>query len=62
MNRLTHILAVVIAAAGAFALSPAGKALVAQYPVLSSVSAIVVMIAALYHQPIANQVKKLVGK
>jgi len=62
MNKLTHVLAVVLAGAAAFAVSPAGKALVMQYPQLASVVAIVVAISALYHQPIAKSVRKLVGK
>ena len=50
-KKATHIAAVAVIAAGAFALSPAGQALVAQYPKLATVSAVLVFLTSLYHQP-----------
>lgn len=47
----THWLAVGIAAAAAFAISPAGQALVAQYPKLSGLVAVIAAIGALYRTP-----------
>lgn len=53
-KTVTHLAAVVLATLAAFAASPAGRALVSQYPVLSAASAGVLALAALYHSPKAS--------
>ena len=50
-KRITHVCALALAAAAAFFVSPAGQAIVHQYPVLSGVSAVVLALATLYHNP-----------
>lgn len=53
MKKITHVFAVVLAGAVAFAASPAGQALVHQYPVVSAVVGILSALAAVYHDPIS---------
>lgn len=50
-KTITHWFAVAIAAIAAFALTPAGHALVAQYPKLTVVFGAAGALAALYHNP-----------
>jgi hypothetical protein len=51
VKKITHVFAVALAGAVAFAASPAGQALEHQYPVLTGVGAVVVALAALYRKP-----------
>lgn len=51
IKPLTHVLAVGIAAAAGFFATPAGLAIVKQYPVLVPVAAGIGVIAALYRTP-----------
>lgn len=53
-KKITHIFAVILGAAAAFIATPAGKALVDQYPLVSAASAGVLALAALYHNPVAE--------
>ncbi len=53
-KKITHVLAVVAAAAAGFIATPAGKALLGQYPVLSAAGAAILAVAALYHNPVAQ--------
>lgn len=50
-KMLTHIIAVVIVGIGSFAITPAGKALILQYPKLSVIVAAAAMLGTLYHTP-----------
>lgn len=50
-KKLTHVLAVVIAGVATFFATPAGLAVVKQYPVLAPAVAGLAMIAALYRSP-----------
>jgi hypothetical protein len=51
MNRVTHYLALLAASITAFLLTPAGQALLLQYPKLASLIAGATWIAALYRNP-----------
>lgn len=51
-KNITHVFAVVLAAATTFIASPAGQSLVHQYPVLSPVVMGIVAIAGVYHTPL----------
>jgi hypothetical protein len=53
-KKLTHVFAAVMAAAAAFVVTPAGKALLSQYPALSAAAAGILALAALYHNPVAQ--------
>lgn len=53
-KKITHIFAVVLGAAATFIATPAGKALVDQYPLVSAVSAGILALAALYHNPVSR--------
>lgn len=53
-KKVTHILAAALAAAAAFVVTPAGKSLLGQYPILSATAAGVLALAALYHNPVAQ--------
>jgi hypothetical protein len=55
-TTFTHYLAVAVAALAGFALTPAGQALVAQYPKLSVLFGAAGALAALYHSPKAAAV------
>ena len=55
MKKITHILAVTYAAATAFAVTDAGRALIAQYPRLTAFTALLALIGSLYHSPKAPQ-------
>jgi hypothetical protein len=50
-KTVTHYIALGVAALAGFAVTPAGQALVTQYPKLSMLFAAVGAIAALYHNP-----------
>lgn len=50
-KTVTHWLALGVTALAAFALTPAGQALIAQYPKLSIFFGFVGGVAALYHDP-----------
>ena len=52
---LTHWLALGAAAVGGFLVTPAGQAILHQYPVVSSVVGTVSVIAALYKNPTTKQ-------
>lgn len=49
-SKVTHVLAVILGSAAAFALSPAGQAVIKQYPKLGGVAGIL-GVAALYFNP-----------
>lgn len=51
MKKITHVFAVIGGLAIAFVATPAGQALVHQYPVLSVIVTLGTTIAALYHSP-----------
>jgi len=53
-KKITHVFAVIAAAAAGFIATPAGKALLGQYPVLSAAGAAILAVAALYHNPVAQ--------
>lgn len=50
-KTVTHVIAAVLATGAAFLVSPAGQALLKQYPKLSVVSGLVLTLASLYHDP-----------
>lgn len=51
IKPLTHVIAVGIAAIAGFLVTPAGQALIRQYPVLVPVATGIGVIAALYRTP-----------
>jgi hypothetical protein len=53
MKTITHFLALAAAAVGLFFLTPAGKALLMQYPVLASLMALLTVLG-LYHNPLKS--------
>ena len=53
-SKVTHILALVLGTVAAFLVSPAGQALILQYPHLSVVAGLITGIAALYKTPQAD--------
>jgi hypothetical protein len=54
VSKATHVIAAVLASVAAFALTPAGQALIAQYPHLAVVSGLVATLASLYKAPSAD--------
>lgn len=54
-KSITHFAAVVIAAVSAFVLTPAGQAVLAQYPKLATIGGGIGAILALYHSPKTSQ-------
>jgi hypothetical protein len=54
VSKVTHVIAAVLASVAAFALTPAGQALIAQYPHLAVVSGLVATLASLYKAPSAD--------
>jgi hypothetical protein len=54
VSKATHVIAAVLASVAAFALTPAGQALIAQYPHLAVVSGLVATLASLYKTPQAD--------
>jgi hypothetical protein len=54
LKTITHVFAVVLAAVVTFAVSPAGQALVKQYPKIAGVFGILVALGAVYHEPKAD--------
>lgn len=52
-KKVTHVFAAALATAAAFVITPAGKALIGQYPLLSAAAAGILALAAVYHNPIA---------
>jgi hypothetical protein len=53
IKKITHVFAVALATAAAFVITPAGKALIGQYPILSAAAAGILALTAVYHNPIA---------
>jgi len=53
-KKVTHVFAAALAAAAAFVITPAGKALVGQFPLLSAAAAGILALAAIYHNPVAE--------
>lgn len=53
-KKVTHVFAAALAAAAAFVITPAGKALVGQFPLLSAAAAGILALAAVYHNPVAE--------
>ena len=51
MKKATHIFAWGLAAVAAFMVTPAGQALVHQYPIVSGISGVILALAAVYHEP-----------
>jgi hypothetical protein len=51
IKGLTHVFAVVGLAIVGFVVSPAGQAVVKQYPVTSGIAGAIVALGAIYHQP-----------
>lgn len=56
-KSVTHVFAVLVAALAAFAVSPAGQALVKQYPYLSGLAGVVIALSAVYHSPLKPPVQ-----
>lgn len=52
-KKVTHVFAAALAAAAAFVITPAGKALIGQYPIFSAAAAGILALAAVYHNPVA---------
>jgi hypothetical protein len=52
MKKVTHVLAAISAAIVAFSVTPAGQAVIHQYPVLSGIAGALGAISAWYHNPI----------
>lgn len=52
MKKITHVLAVAAAAVAIFFASPAGHAVLMQYPVIAPLANGLAMIMAIYHNPI----------
>jgi hypothetical protein len=50
-KKFTHLLAALLASVAAFALTPAGQALIAQYPHLAVVGGLLGTLSALYKDP-----------
>jgi hypothetical protein len=50
-KKITHVYAVIVVAAAAFFMSPAGIAVLAQYPKLVPVVTGIAGLAAVYHTP-----------
>jgi hypothetical protein len=53
IKKITHVFAAALATAAAFVITPAGKALIGQFPILSAAAAGILALAAVYHNPIA---------
>lgn len=53
-KKVTHVFAAALAAAAAFVITPAGKALIGQFPLLSAAAAGILALAAVYHNPVAQ--------
>jgi hypothetical protein len=51
-KKVTHVLAAIGLGIVGFIVSPAGQALIKQYPIVSGVAAGVAALAAVYHVPI----------
>jgi len=50
-KKVTHVVAVGFATVAAFAISPAGQAVVKQYPKLAVAVTLIGSLGALYHEP-----------
>ena len=50
-KKLTHIIAAAVIALWAFAMSPAGHALLQQYPKLAPIASGLCVLFSLYHEP-----------
>jgi hypothetical protein len=51
ISKLTHIIAIIGAAATAFLLTPAGQAIIHQYPKLAPIAGAIATLFAVYHNP-----------
>lgn len=51
MKKVTHVVALIVVTGAAFCVTPAGQALVHQYPVLAPIAAGLATLAALYFNP-----------
>lgn len=52
-KKVTHVFAAALTAAAAFVVTPAGRALIGQYPIFSAAAAGILALAAVYHNPVA---------
>ena len=50
-SKITHFAGLALAATGAFLVTPAGQALIQQYPHLEPVAFMIASLVALYHKP-----------
>jgi hypothetical protein len=57
-KTITHVFAVALAAVAGFVVTPAGQAVIHQYPVLSGLAGVILTLAAVYHVPVALPVAK----
>jgi hypothetical protein len=55
-KTFTHVLAVVLASLAGFVVTPAGQAVIHQYPYLSGAAGVILTLAAVYHVPTASSV------
>lgn len=53
-KNITHWVAAGLTVVAGFAVSPAGQAVIAQYPKLAGVTGLLSVLAALYHDPKAS--------
>ena len=51
MKKITHVLAVAASAVVVFVVSPAGQALIHQYPILSGIAGVIGALVSVYHDP-----------
>jgi hypothetical protein len=54
-KKATHVIAVAVLAAAGFFMTPAGQALVHQYPYIEPLASGLAVVAALYHNPKTSQ-------
>ena len=55
-KNITHILAVALSVVAGFVVTPAGQAVIHQYPYLSGAAGVILTLAAVYHVPTASSV------
>jgi hypothetical protein len=53
-KTITHVFAVALAGLASFVVTPAGQALIKQYPWSSGIVAVVLTLAAVYHIPVVG--------
>jgi hypothetical protein len=51
ISKVTHIIAIIGAGVTAFVLTPAGQALIHQYPKLAPIAGAIATLFAVYHNP-----------